>query len=88
MRWGIMFAAVGLMVGLLGRDFLDIADLDAVELRSVLTLAHAIKAGRWAKRSFGGCHVAMLFQKFLYCMRVLFEVGIACFGGITIILGE
>ncbi|HYT11620.1 MAG TPA: ornithine carbamoyltransferase [Candidatus Nitrosopolaris sp.] len=75
-------------VGLTGRDFLDIADLDAAELRSVLTLAHAIKAGRWSKRPLQGLHVAMLFQKPSHRTRVSFEVGIARLGGTTTTLGE
>ena len=34
----------------LGRDFLDVADLEAAQLRDLLELAHAIQAGRWAER--------------------------------------
>src|SRR3989475_7573339 len=83
-----MFAAVGLTAGLSGRAFLDIADLDAAELRSVLQLAHAIKAGRWAERPLQGKHVAMLFQKPSHRTRVSFEVGIARLGGTTTSLGE
>ena len=45
-----------------GRDFLDVADLSAGELRQVLDLAHAIKAGRWSQRPLQGRHLAMLFQ--------------------------
>jgi len=71
-----------------GRDFLDIADLDAAELRSVLRLAHAIKAGTWAERPLAGRHVAMLFQKPSHRTRVSFEVGIARLGGTTTTLGE
>ncbi|TMB93506.1 MAG: hypothetical protein E6J40_15005 [Chloroflexi bacterium] len=83
-RRGIMIAAVSLM----GRDFLDIADLDASELRSVLKLAHAIKAGRWTERPLQGRHIAMLFQKPSHRTRVSFEVGIARLGGTTTTLGE
>ena len=79
-----MIAAVGLK----GRDFLDIADLDAAELRSVLKLAHTIKAGRWAERPLQGRHLAMLFQKPSHRTRVSFEVGIARLGGTTTTLGE
>src|SRR6266704_119357 len=75
-------------VGLTGRDFLDIADLDPAELRSVLALAHDIKAGRWSKRPLAGKHVAMLFQKPSHRTRVSFEVGIARLGGTTTTLGE
>jgi ornithine carbamoyltransferase len=65
-----------------------VADLDPAELRSVLTLAHAIKAGRWAERPLQGRHIAMLFQKPSHRTRVSFEVGIARLGGTTTTLGE
>ena len=71
-----------------GRDFLDIADLDPHELRQVLDLAHAIKAGRWSGRPLEGRHVAMLFQKPSHRTRVSFEVGIARLGGTTTTLSE
>jgi len=75
--------------GLLGRDFLDIADLDARELRQVLDLAHEIKkAPRWPGRPLDGRHVAMLFQKPSHRTRVSFEVGIARLGGNTTTLSE
>jgi ornithine carbamoyltransferase len=73
---------------LLGRDFLDVADLDSPELRAVLELAHAIKAGRWAERPLEGRHIAMLFQKPSHRTRVSFEVGIARLGGTTTTLTE
>jgi ornithine carbamoyltransferase len=82
---GMMIPTVS---ALLGRDFLDIADLDAAELRDVLNLAHAIKAGRWAERPLVGRHVAMLFQKPSHRTRVSFEVGIARLGGTTTTLTE
>jgi ornithine carbamoyltransferase len=75
-------------VSLRGRDFLDVADLDAAELGSVLRLAHAIKVGKWAGRPLAGRHVAMLFQKPSHRTRVSFEVGIARLGGTTTTLGE
>jgi ornithine carbamoyltransferase len=71
-----------------GRDFLDIADFDAEELRQVLDLAHAIKAGRWSQRPLEHRHVAMLFQKPSHRTRVSFEVGIARLGGTTTTLSE
>src|ERR1700724_735235 len=76
------------VAGLHGRDFLDVADLDPTELRSVLALAHAIKAGRWAERPLEGRHIAMLFQKPSHRTRVSFEVGIARLGATTTSLGE
>jgi ornithine carbamoyltransferase len=75
--------------GLLGRDFLDIADLDARELRQVLDLAHTIKkAQRWPGRPLEGRHIAMLFQKPSHRTRVSFEVGIARLGGHATTLSE
>jgi ornithine carbamoyltransferase len=73
---------------LAGRDFLDIADLSAEELRQVLDLAHAIKAGRWSQRPLQGRHIAMLFQKPSHRTRVSFEVGIARLGGTATTLSE
>ncbi|HEV2028580.1 MAG TPA: ornithine carbamoyltransferase [Candidatus Dormibacteraeota bacterium] len=75
-------------VNLQGRDLIDIADLDAAELRQVIDLAHAIKAGRWSGRPLVGKHIAMLFQKPSHRTRVSFEVGIARLGGTTTTLSE
>jgi ornithine carbamoyltransferase len=71
-----------------GRDFIDLADLDAEELRHLVELAHAIKAGRWSHRPLEGRHIAMLFQKPSHRTRVSFEVGIARLGGTTTTLSE
>src|ERR1700681_4385279 len=71
-----------------GRDFLDIADLNAQELRQVLDLAREIKAGRWSRRPLQGRHIAMLFQKPSHRTRVSFEVGIARLGGGITTLSE
>src|ERR1700682_2288316 len=71
-----------------GRDFLDIADLDAKELRYVLDLAHAIKARRWSRKPLTGRHIAMLFQRPSHRTKVSFEVGIARLGGTTTTLSE
>src|ERR1700687_5778866 len=73
---------------LAGRDFLDVADLSTEELRRVIDLAHAIKAGRWSGRPLEGRHIAMLFQKPSHRTRVSFEVGIARLGGTTTTLSE
>jgi ornithine carbamoyltransferase len=71
-----------------GRDFIDIADLDPMELRRLIDLARAIKSGRWSKRPLAGRHIAMLFQKPSHRTRVSFEVGIARLGGTTTTLSE
>jgi len=69
------------VTALSGRDFLDIADLDADELRALLDLAHRIKGGRWSEQPLAGMHFAMLFQKPSHRTRVSFEVGIGRLGG-------
>ncbi len=74
--------------GLQGRDFIDIADLDREDLRRLIELAHAIKAGRWSARPLEGMHIAMLFQKPSHRTRVSFEVGIARLGGTATTLSE
>lgn len=71
-----------------GRDYLDVADLSADELRAVLDLAHAIKAGDDLGRPLQGRYVAMVFQKPSHRTRVSFEVGIGRLGGTPITLGE
>lgn len=76
------------VMGLSGRDFLDIGDLNAAELRGVLDLAHEIKAGNRTERPLAGRHIAMLFQRPSHRTRVSFEVGIARLGGATTTLGE
>ena len=76
------------VISLRGRDFIDVADLDRAQLRAVLDLAHAIKAGKWSERPLEGHHVAMLFQKPSHRTRVSFEVGIARLGGTTTTLTE
>jgi ornithine carbamoyltransferase len=73
---------------LAGRDFLDVADLSSDELRHVLELAHAMKAGRWSQKPLHGRHLAMLFQKPSHRTRVSFEVGIARLGGTSTTLSE
>ena len=76
------------MISLRGRDFIDLADLDRTQLRHILDLAHAIKAGGWRERPLVGRHIAMLFQKPSHRTRVSFEVGIARLGGATTTLTE
>ena len=76
------------MIGLAGRDFLDIADLDADAIRRILELGHRIKSGEWSGRPLAGRHIAMLFQRPSHRTRVSFEVGIARLGGVTTTLGE
>jgi ornithine carbamoyltransferase len=74
--------------GLSGRDFLDIADLEAADLRQIIDLARRIKAGAWNQKPLAGRHIAMLFQRPSHRTRVSFEVGISRLGGSTTTLGE
>ena len=76
------------VISLRGRDFIDVADLNGEQLRNILDLAHAIKAGKWWERPLEGRHLAMLFQKPSHRTRVSFEVGIARLGGTTTTLTE
>jgi ornithine carbamoyltransferase len=71
------------MESLQGCDFIDVADLSPGQLRHVLDLGHAIKAGRWRERPLAGRHIAMMFQRPSHRTRVSFEVGIARLGGST-----
>jgi len=70
-----------------GRDFIDVADLAPDEVRHVLAMAHAIKAGSWSEKPLQGKHMAMLFQRPSHRTRVSFEVAIAKLGGTTTTLG-
>jgi ornithine carbamoyltransferase len=79
---------IALVHSLRGRDFIDLGDLDRAQLRRVLDLAHAIKAGGWRERPLAGRHIAMLFQKPSHRTRVSFEVGIARLGGAATTLTE
>ena len=79
---------ISAVIGLAGRDFLDVSDLSAAELRSVLDLAARIKSGEWTARPLAGRHIAMLFQRPSHRTRVSFEVGISRLGGTTTTLGE
>ena len=72
-----------------GRDFIDLADLEPIQLRRILDLGHRIKAGSWRERPLEGRHIAMLFQRPSHRTRVSFEVGIARLGGsITTLTGS
>jgi ornithine carbamoyltransferase len=79
---------ISAVIGLAGRDYLDVADLNAEETRRILALGHRIKAGEWAEKPLAGRHIAMLFQRPSHRTRVSFEVGIARLGGTATTLGE
>ena len=64
-----------------GRDLLSIADLQAEEIRAVLDLAGAAKAGADLGRPLQGRSLAMIFQRPSNRTRVSFEVAIHRLGG-------
>ncbi|HEV2415095.1 MAG TPA: ornithine carbamoyltransferase [Candidatus Dormibacteraeota bacterium] len=77
------------MNSLKGRDFIDVADLEPIQLRRILDLGHRIKAGNWKEKPLDGRHIAMLFQRPSHRTRVSFEVGIGRLGGhITTLSGQ
>ena len=71
-----------------GRDFLDVADLTAGEVRGLLALAAEMKAGRWAKQPLTGADIALIFQKPSMRTRVSFEVAIRRLGGHAVVLSD
>jgi ornithine carbamoyltransferase len=64
-----------------GADFLDLAELEAGEVRAVLDLAARIKAGRWTGTPLAGGSVAILLQRPSLRTRASFQVGIERLGG-------
>ena len=72
------------------RHFLDLADLDAAALRTILDRAQAMKqatkAGSDTARPLAGKAVALLFEKPSTRTRVSFEVGIGQLGGQAVVL--
>jgi ornithine carbamoyltransferase len=64
-----------------GRDLLSIADLKAEEIRAVLDLALAAKAGRPMGQPLAGRHLALIFQRPSNRTRVSFEVAVRRLGG-------
>jgi ornithine carbamoyltransferase len=71
-----------------GSDFLDIAQLDAAQLSSVIDLATDMKAGRWSGVPLRGRTLAMIFQKPSMRTRVSFQVGIERLGGSAVTLSD
>jgi ornithine carbamoyltransferase len=64
-----------------GADFLDLAELEAREVRALLDLAARIKCGQWAETPLAGRSVAILLQKPSMRTRASFHVGIERLGG-------
>jgi ornithine carbamoyltransferase len=63
------------------RDFLQITDLTADEMRELLDLARKMKAGKYAKQPLAGQTLAMIFTKSSTRTRVSFEAGMYQLGG-------
>ena len=71
------------------RHFLDLKDVDATELRSIIQGAKTIKAARAAgseKRPLAGKTLAMIFEKPSTRTRVSFECAIKQLGGEAVVL--
>lgn len=68
------------------RDFLQIPDLTADEIRELLDLARKMKAGKYTKRPLAGQTLAMIFTKSSTRTRVSFEVGTYQLGGHALFL--
>jgi ornithine carbamoyltransferase len=85
---GLDLVAAGMLDRLRGSDFLDIAQLDAVQLSALIDLASDMKAGRWSGTPLAGRTLAMIFQKPSMRTRVSFQVGIERLGGSAITLSD
>ena len=71
-----------------GRDFLDLDRVPAVELKTILALAHKMKRKPLAFRPMEGKTLALIFEKPSTRTRVSFEVGMRQLGGaITTLTG-
>lgn len=64
-----------------GRDFLDLDQIDPVELKAILKLAHKLKKDPLAFRPMEGKTLALIFEKPSTRTRVSFEVGMRQLGG-------
>jgi ornithine carbamoyltransferase len=70
------------------RHFLDIDRFDATELRRILDLGAAYKAGRVNGKPASGKFLAMLFEKPSTRTRVSFEVAMKQLGGDVVVMDE
>jgi len=69
------------------RHFIDVDDLSATELESVLDRAAAIKAGEGPDEPFANRTLGMIFEKPSTRTRISFETGMTQLGGHAIFLG-
>jgi ornithine carbamoyltransferase len=70
------------------RHFLDLDRLDAAELRRILDLGAAYKAGRINGKPASGKFLAMLFEKPSTRTRVSFEVAMKQLGGDVVVMDQ
>lgn len=69
-----------------GRHFLDLAAIEAEELRGIMRSAHDLKSGADTEKPLQGKMLAMIFDKPSTRTRVSFDVGMRQLGGETLFL--
>ena len=70
------------------KDFLEIGDLDVVQLGRVLDVAAKLKAGEYTEHPLAGKTLAMIFTKSSTRTRVSFEAGMFQLGGHALFLSS
>ncbi|HEX2527252.1 MAG TPA: ornithine carbamoyltransferase [Geminicoccus sp.] len=70
------------------RHFLDLSEVEAGDLRSILQRATALKHGRDRSLPMAGRSLAMIFEKPSTRTRVSFEVGVRQLGGHPVVLSS
>lgn len=70
------------------KDFLEIGDLDIVQLGRVLDVAAKLKAGEYTEHPLAGQTLAMIFTKSSTRTRVSFEAGMFQLGGHALFLSS
>ena len=75
-------------VGSAPRNFLDLDRVETAELRRMLDLGAAFKAGRANGKPASGKFLAMIFDKPSTRTRVSFEVAMKQLGGDVVVLDE
>ena len=70
------------------KDFLEIGDLEGLQLVRVLDIAAKLKAGEYGEQPLAGQTLAMIFTKSSTRTRVSFEVGMFQLGGHALFLSS